>query len=221
MSFQIDNTTRLIAFGDSWTAGHGVELDIHCKEVISPNSFIDNLRISNGWPKHLANLFNIPFVNFGWCNFSNLDILQKIKENKNYFEKNDLIIVMLSFPYRGESIPKRDIGEIIGLLEGYNYFLINSFSKSFSNELDEDLSELKLDRFLAKDLTMKDILIEYEKEFNQSVWEYNFRFPYVWQSTDYGDTHPNHNGYKIIAKKIYELISEYDNNTCSRANKLI
>lgn len=221
MSFQIDNTSRLITFGDSWTAGHGVELDIHCKEVISPNPFIDTLRISNSWPKHLSNLYDIPFVNFGWCNFSNLDILEKIKENKKYFEKNDLIVVMLSFPYRGESLPKRDISEIISLLEGFNYFLLNSFSKTFSNELNEDLSNLKLDRFLAKDLTMKDILIQYEKEYNESVWEYNFRFPYVWQSIDYGDTHPNYKGYKIIGKKIYELILEYDNNTGSSTNNLI
>jgi len=54
---------RLITFGDSWSAGHGVETDVQYKEVISPNDFIDKLRTSNGWPKHLSNHYDIPFVN--------------------------------------------------------------------------------------------------------------------------------------------------------------
>jgi len=221
MNFQINNSSRLITFGDSWTAGHGIELDIHCKEIISPNEFVDKLRVSNGWPKHLSNLFDMPFVNFGWCNYSNIDILNKITEIKKYFEKNDLIIVMLSYPYRGSSIPSKDVKEIIENLNGFNYFILNSFFKTFSNELGGDLSDIDLSRFLEKDLTMKDILIQYEKQNNLSVWEYGFKYPYDWQSTDYGDTHPNYLGYKIIAEKIYELVKKYDNNTSSSSKQFI
>lgn len=221
MNFQTNNFNRLVTFGDSWTAGHGIETDIHYKEIISPNDFIDKLRTSNGWPKHLSNLLNLPFVNYGWCNYSNTDILNKIIETKEHFEKNDLIVVMLSYPYRGESTPKKDVTQIINTLEGYNYFLINSFSKTFSNELGEDFSDINLNRFLDVDNTMKELLIQYEKENNISVWEYGFRFPYSWQATDYGDTHPNYLGYKIIAEKLYKLIINYDYNSGSSPKRLI
>lgn len=218
MNIELNNSSRLIAFGDSWTAGHGVELDIHCKEVISPNEFVNKLRTSNGWPKHLANLFDIPFVNFGWCNYSNKDIINSIKENIQYFDRNDIIIVMLSFPYRDGGIPGENINEITNILNGFNYFLFNSFAKTFSNELGEDLSKLNLSRFLGKNDTMVDLLTKYEQQNDVSVWEYNFRYPHYWQGTLYGDTHPNHLGYKVIANRMYDLIKEYDNNTNSGTN---
>jgi hypothetical protein len=218
MSINLNNSSRLITFGDSWTAGHGVELDIHCKEVISPNPFIDKLRTSNGWPRHLANLFDIPFVNFGWCNYSNKDIINSIKENIEYFDKNDIIIVMLSFPYRDGCIPGENVNEITNILNGFNYFLFNSFAKTFSNELEEDLSKIDLSKFLGKDFTMVELLTKYEIDNDVSVWEYNFRYPHSWQGTLYGDTHPNYLGYKVIANKMYELINEYDNNTNSSSN---
>ena len=47
---KVTPNTRLITFGDSWTQGHGVELDIHYKEVISPNEFTNKLRNSSNEP---------------------------------------------------------------------------------------------------------------------------------------------------------------------------
>ena len=42
---------RLICFGDSWTAGHGIETDLKYKEVAHPEKFITNLRNQNSWPR--------------------------------------------------------------------------------------------------------------------------------------------------------------------------
>jgi hypothetical protein len=42
----------IIAFGDSWTAGHGVEDNIRFKEVASPpecEGFVTKLRLMNSW----------------------------------------------------------------------------------------------------------------------------------------------------------------------------
>lgn len=215
---KVSPNSRLITFGDSWTQGHGIELDIHYKEVISPNPFIDKLRNGNGWPRHLATLLNLPFVNFGWCNYSNKNIIEEIEKNIKYFDDDDIIIVMLSYPYRDNGNPINDIKTITKLLSNCNYFLFNSFYKTFINESDLNSFNIDLSRFLDINLTMSSVLIEYEKEKNISVWEYNFRYPYNWQNTDGGDTHPNYLGYKIIANKIYELIKKYDNNTRSSIN---
>lgn len=42
---------RLITFGDSWTAGHGIETDVKYKEEPFPHMFIQKLRDMNSWPR--------------------------------------------------------------------------------------------------------------------------------------------------------------------------
>ncbi len=46
---------RLITFGDSWTAGHGVEYEKEYKENATPPKFIEKLREQNSFPKRLGN----------------------------------------------------------------------------------------------------------------------------------------------------------------------
>ena len=210
---------RLITFGDSWTAGHGVELDIQYKEVISPNPFIDKLRTSNGWPRHLATHYDIPFVNFGWCNKSNPEIIQDIKDNLTHIEKDDLIVVMLSFPYRGTGEPLHDIASITNLLNGFNYYIFNSFYPSLDDIEEKTIEEARKNigyddtRFIEPTKTFASILQQYEKDNNISPWEYDFRYPATWQNMEYGDTHPNYIGYKVIANKIKEYINDYNTNS--------
>ena len=47
-------TRRLITFGDSWTAGHGVETEKEYKENPTPPKFIEKLREQNSFPKWLS-----------------------------------------------------------------------------------------------------------------------------------------------------------------------
>ena len=54
---------RLICFGDSWTAGHGVETNKIYKEEPFPNMFTQKLREQNSWPRYVANELNCLYVN--------------------------------------------------------------------------------------------------------------------------------------------------------------
>ena len=54
---------RLVAFGDSWTAGHGVETNSTYKENATPPEFIQKLREQNSWPRWLSERLGIPYIN--------------------------------------------------------------------------------------------------------------------------------------------------------------
>ena len=195
---------RLIAFGDSWTAGHGVEKDEQYKEIIDCGPFINQVRQNNGWPRHLSQYYDIPFVNFGVCNHSNPDIISDINRYKPYLDdSSDLIIIMLSYPLRRSNSPEHVVRQIQKELEGYTYFLYNSFSLTFLPEMDHDLKGIDLSKFPRKDEHFASMLMKYERDQDVSVWEYDFRYPETWQNMPQGDTHPNYLGYKLIAKAIY------------------
>ena len=91
---------RLITFGDSWTAGHGVETEEEYKENSTPPKFIEKLREQNSFPKWLGNLLNISYINLGVCGFGNEYIYKSVKDNLQFIEKEDLIIIVFSYPYR-------------------------------------------------------------------------------------------------------------------------
>ena len=114
---------------------------------------------------------------------------------------------MLSFPYRGDGNPMIDLPELHELLDGYNWFMCNSFYNTFK-DLDKS-TFLDHSRFLDRDLVFSDLLLDYEKQNNISVWEYDFKYPNTWQNTEGGDTHPNYLGYKIIANKLKKLLNDY------------
>ena len=73
---------RLITFGDSWTAGHGIETDVKYKEEPFPHMFIQKLRDMNSWPRYVADKFKCSYVNLGVCGYGNEYILKDLKETK-------------------------------------------------------------------------------------------------------------------------------------------
>ena len=96
---------RLLTFGDSWTAGHGVETDIRYKEMVQPpdgNGFIVNLRKFNSWPRYVAEKLNCIFVNNAYCGAGNYDIYKEVKSlfDDKLIEKEDVFIIMFSYPHR-------------------------------------------------------------------------------------------------------------------------
>ena len=209
MSIQeISDNTRLVAFGDSWTAGHGVEKDIQYKEVIDCGEFINQLRRNNGWPKHLATHLAIPFVNFGVCNYSNGDIIESIKKQMKFLHKDDLIIVMLSYPFRAGRDPRKDITEINELLQGRNYYMVNAFFSNTNDMSQEDRERLDLSRFIDPPKTMAGYLVKHEEATGESLWEYGFRKVNKQASYSGGDFHANEKGYQIIAWQLYNLLHD-------------
>lgn len=197
---------KLIAFGDSWTHGHGVEDDIQYKEIGKADDFTFQLRMLNGWPRYLADKMDLPFVNFGFPGSDNIHIANCVDMFFDKISKDDLIIIMLSFPYRhtfrretSEVSLKSVIERFQKKLDGYNYYFLNSFCPTFVDE-PELKNQLDLSRFIQFDSTASDILIQYEKQNDVSVWEYGSRTVYN-DKTNFaeGDYHPNLLGYKVIA----------------------
>ena len=202
---------RLIAFGDSWTAGHGVEEDSFYKEKAFPNDFIKKLREQNSWVKWVAQKLEVPFVNMGVCGYGNEYIFNDIVSTKgdNHLEENDIIIVMFSYPYRYKSKDMYDVPKLFWKIENelreYKHFYFNSFYPTFKDE-EFDVNQLP-ESFINPNGCVADILKEYELENDMSVWEYGSRS--VWNDEkNYweGDYHPNKLGYKIIGEHIYDQI---------------
>lgn len=204
---------RLICFGDSWTAGHGIETDDTFKEVANPDTFIQKLRSMNSWPRWVAENLSCQYVNMGMCGYGNEYILRDVKEviDRGFIEKDDIIVVMLSYPYRYKK-DTYNVLEIYQMLEetlnGYTHFYFNSFYPTFKNE-DFDTNTLP-NYFIDPTKCVSDVLKEYEIENDISVWEYDSRR--VWNDEkNYweGDYHPNLIGYKIIGEHIYNEIMKH------------
>jgi hypothetical protein len=201
---------RLITFGDSWTAGHGIEEDVQYKEIPFPNTFIQKLRDMNSWPRWVADKLECLYINLGVCGFGNEFILNEIKSVKKdgHLNKDDIIIVMLSYPYRytGDTYNVVEIYEQMEQeLKGLNHFYFNSFFPTFKEE-HFDTGKLP-DYFINPDGCVSDILREYEIKNDIGVWEYGSRSVWNDEKNFYeGDYHPNLLGYKVIGNYIHDNI---------------
>jgi hypothetical protein len=205
---------RLICFGDSWTAGHGVESDEKYKEDAHPNLFIQKLREQNSWPKWLSFKLNAPFINNGVCGYGNEYILKDLKEcfEKKYINSEDVVIVMFSYPYRYKTKDTHNVVEIFlemeELLVNNEHYYFNSFYPSFKEE-DVDIEKLP-SYFINPSGCVSDILREYEINNDVGVWEYGSRSVWNDEKNFYeGDYHPNLLGYKIIGDYIYDEINKH------------
>jgi hypothetical protein len=216
---------RLITFGDSWTAGHGVEEDEKYKNNGNPmndKGFIMRLRNMNSWPRWVADKMDCAFVNNGYCGYSNDEILEEVKilVGSNLLKEDDVIIVMFSYPHRKRNInahknllggKENDIlfmfKEFEKLLSPYKHFYFNSFYPTFKDEKSVKVENLP-NTFIEPTKCVSDILKQYEIDNDASVWEYNKRNissedKSLWE----GNYHPNLMGYKIIANYIYDKIN--------------
>jgi lysophospholipase L1-like esterase len=207
---------RLLTFGDSWTAGHGVETDVKYKENAHPiegKGLIVNLRRFNSWPRYVAEKLDCVFVNNGYCGVGNHDIYKEVKIlfDDNMIEEGDIFIIMFSYPHRyrtkkPENNPIEVFEKLEELLKSHKRFYFNSFYPTFKDEDGFDTDKLP-DYFINPNGTMVDLLRDYEISNDVSVWEYGSRS--VWENEEnlwWGDYHPNLLGYKLIAQEIVEQI---------------
>lgn len=207
---------RLLTFGDSWTAGHGIETDVKYKENAHPiegKGLIVNLRRFNSWPRYVAEKLDCVFVNNGYCGVGNHDIYKEVKIlfDDNMIEEGDIFIVMFSYPHRyrikkPENNPVMVFNKLEELLKPYKRFYFNSFYPTFKDEENFDIETLP-DYFINPNGTMVDLLRDYEISNDVSVWEYGSRS--VWEDEENlwkGDYHPNLLGYKLIAEEIVKQI---------------
>jgi len=201
---------RLIAFGDSWTAGHGIETDVKFKEESKPPQFIEKLRMMNSWPRWVAEKFNCEYINLGVCGYGNEYIYNDIKSavDNNFIEKDDIVIVMLSYPYRYKK-NNYSVIEIFNkmeeVLKKYDHYYFNSFYPTFK---DENININSLPAyFINPSGSVSDILRDFETKNDFGVWEYGSRSVWNDQKNFWeGDYHPNIYGYRLIADHIYKSI---------------
>lgn len=209
---------RLLTFGDSWTAGHGIEEDEVYKENAHPTEgkgFIVNLRRFNSWPRYVAENFNCVFVNNGYCGVGNHDIYNEVKLlfDDKMIKDNDVFIIMFSYPHRyrhkkPENDPVKVFKKLEKLLKSHKRFYFNSFYPTFKDEEGFDTLTLP-EHFINPNGTMVDMLRDYEILNDVSVWEYGSRS--VWENEQnlyWGDYHPNLLGYKLIANEIIKQIKD-------------
>ena len=201
---------RLITFGDSWTAGHGIETDVKYKEEPFPHMFIQKLRMMNSWPRYVADKLKCEFVNMGVCGYGNEYIFKDLKETieNEFISKDDVVIIMLSYPYRYKKNPYdlvKFFWEMEKTLTNYKHLYFNSFFPTFK---EEDFDTVNLpETFINPNGCVSDVLKQYEIDNDVSIWEYGSRS--VWNDEKNfweGDYHPNSLGYKIIGDYIYEQI---------------
>lgn len=202
---------RLICFGDSWTAGHGVDEDIRFAKDGNPKigkGFINKLRAHNGWPRWLAHKLNCSYVSFAECGYSNLNMVNDMEEvvNSGLLQSDDLIIVMMSYPYRDDKGPIHNYNKMESLLNGYVHFYFNSFYPTFMNE-EFDTTTLP-DYFIDPKGTITDYLTDYENEHDMAIWEYGWRHRKDKPTFSHDSYHPNITGYKLVANYIYEKIKD-------------
>jgi hypothetical protein len=204
---------RLITFGDSWTAGHGVEQNILYKEDPTPPLFIEKLREHNSWPRWTANKLNIPFVNISKCGWGNEYIYNSVEETLPFIKKDDIIVIVFSYPYRyerhNEYTPLELFNRFEELLDGYNKFYFNGFYPLL-NDVEEKVKFPK--HYINPMGTLSYILQVEELKNKKDVWEYGSKS--VWndeQNYYEGDYHPNLVGYKIIGDYIYSELKLFLN----------
>lgn len=130
------NFTKILSFGDSWTAGH----EIDPKLVSNPDMHMmhienKNYRESRTYTHYLSKLLNIPYENYGFTGYSNDSI---VRSCVNYIEtnkvKNTLILIGWSSPER-KDFYLDDYGWITLRPDWDNSFRHNTFSEYMSKDL--------------------------------------------------------------------------------------
>jgi hypothetical protein len=196
--------SRLITFGDSWTAGHGVETEKVYKENPTPPKFIEKLREQNSFPKWLGNLLNISYINLGVCGFGNEYIYKAVEENLKFINKDDIIVIVFSYPHRYKEHNKYTSEELFKkfetLLCKYKKFYFNGFYPFIEN------NDFNFPKYYINPKETLSYQLQVEEMVNKkSVWEYGSKM--VWNDVENyyeGDYHPNLQGYKIIGEYMYK-----------------
>jgi hypothetical protein len=199
---------KLICFGDSWTAGHGVETNSKYQRISGSDYVVNNWRSQNSWPRWVANKLDIEFINMGECGIGNNHILnnslKNVVFNSDYLTPDDIIIVMFSYPYRNATSPIEDYKGFEDMLKNYKHFYFNSFYPMFK---DEENVDLDLTNFIEPENTMLDELLKYQNETGINPWNYNINIESFEDGRlRMGEYHPNINGYRKMADIIYEKI---------------
>ncbi len=87
---------KLFAYGDSWTEGHGC--DIEEENKIKDRIVLQEFRNKYSWPKYLSEKLKCNFENKGWSGKANNLIFNDIINDLRFgnINEGDFVIVMWS-----------------------------------------------------------------------------------------------------------------------------
>jgi hypothetical protein len=142
--------------------------------------------------------------------------------NSGMLKNDDIIIIMMSFPYRDDNGPIYNFNKMEKLLKPYVHFYVNSFYPTFLNEDDYDITLLPT-YFINPSGSITDYLTDYEIENDASIWEYGWRHRKDKPKFSFDSYHPNLEGYKLVADYLYNEIKDVyiemiDNNKINNRN---
>ena len=91
---------KVIAFGDSWTAGEGTNRSITNK--MKTFDEVEQYQKQHSWPRYLADKIGVQYKNFGEVGSTNYRIFSNVFEQfaENQISNDDLIVIMWSSPLR-------------------------------------------------------------------------------------------------------------------------
>lgn len=152
---------RLYAFGDSWTAGHGVNIKIENSiESIEERRIFRN---SKSWPQILADTLNVDHYNLSISGCSNNDIFNTIIESikSSKIKSGDLIVIMWSSTLR-DGVPFFPNKE--WHIWGQNYITSKHKDKWFISK----------ESTLTSNPTYNDFLIRYKEFYINELYNENY-----------------------------------------------
>lgn len=183
---------RIVAFGDSFTAGEGTNYDY--TETLSTFEEREKYQRSHSWPKYLSDLMEIDYVNNGEVGSTNYRIFSNIFEQYSVkkIKEDDLIIIMWSSPIRDHLPFFPNIWSSSGPI-GLGWSLKELSSpeamQKFSERYFTNMQKNNLDKrfpgivdYIQKDLTEFMITGNYFKYFMNNVYDENY---YKTLSTNY------------------------------------
>ena len=130
------NFTKILAFGDSWTAGHEIDpilLGVDGMHIMHEDN--KEYRESRTYPYYISKELNVPFENLGFTGYSNDGItrtcIEYMESNK---VENSLILIGWSSPERKDFFLK-DNSWVTMRPDWDNTFRHFSFNKMVSKDL--------------------------------------------------------------------------------------
>ena len=226
---------KLFAYGDSWTEGHGC--DIEEENKIKDRIVLQEFRNKYSWPKYLSEKLKCNFENKGWSGKANNLIFNDIINDLRFgnIHEGDFVIVMWSsslrdhvpFLPKGEWISwsRRELKELPNKFyesykfgdEKYNKFLEDYKKYYVTNLLMVDAFELMVQSVNKLDdktnLINKKNYFHFGKKTARDILQENKKLN-VWEGPLNCKNepevwyHPNKQGYELIGEKIYDFIKQ-------------
>jgi len=212
---------RVVAFGCSFTCGHGLPDLWDYKS----SKYIDGVS-TKSWPAQVAKLLNVEIVNCAWAGSSNKEILYKILNFE--FEPNDIVLINWTVVQRSAIIRENSILQLsvhnkkVNMTSNiWNEYIAENVDLTFESHTAYMLAHLFLDRL---NIYHRHLFLEHIDEFNEFAKnDTTIPVRLDWKNCSVGvdGSHPDYATYTEYANKIHAWIKHDINNNNIRTPVVI